>query len=259
MFKTFLEGIGNVSTTPKKEKKVEQKKYSVQELSDILGISVAAIRKKIFQDPQRDDLKRYKKRYPVITEEKDGRQVMLIMLTNIELEEEKRLSGINKIKYTVGSTLQETLQETFSDDVVDADYEPQERNMPLSNGKNEGLSAADFIEFTERYNNRLETYLERIVKAESQQLLLEDKAGREGLYLKEIEDARNEAKEARNVLRNVTKYFVITFLLMLIMLGAAVGYLVYKLANPTIVEKEVVVEKPVIQKVEVPVYKRTTR
>ena len=238
---------------------MQRKKYSIQELSDILGISVAAVRKKIVSDMDNPDEKRYKKRYPVVLEEKDGRQIMLVMLSDIELEEEKRLSKLNKIKYTAESTLQETLQETFSDDVVDADYEPQERNVPLSNGKNEGLSAADFIEFTERYNNRLETYLERIVKAESQQLLLEDKAGREGLYLKEIEDARNEAKEARNVLRNVTKYFVITFLLMLIMLGAAVGYLVYKLANPTIVEKEVVVEKPVIQKVEVPVYKRTTR
>ena len=238
---------------------MQRKKYSIQELSDILGISVAAVRKKIVSDMDNPDEKRYKKRYPVVLEEKDGRQIMLVMLSDIELEEEKRLSKLNKIKYTAESTLQETLQETFLDDVVEAEYTAEEPVMANSSRKNEGISASDFIEFTERYNNRLETYLERIVKAESQQLLLEDKASREGLYLKEIEQARSEAAEARNVLKNVTKYFVITVLLMLAMLGAAVGYLLYKTAHPTIVEKEVVVEKPVIQKVEVPVYKRATR
>jgi hypothetical protein len=42
------------------------------------------------------------------------------------------------------------------------------------------------------YNNRLETLTNRLITAESKQLLLEDKASREGLYINEINDLKKD-------------------------------------------------------------------
>lgn len=251
LLKGYEKRYHNVTRTLRKGEKMEKRKYSIQELADILGISAAAVRKKITTDENNPQMKRYKKRYEVVSEEVDGRLITLICLNNIELEEEKRVSKINKIKYTSENTLQETLHEG----IYEAEYVENTSEYSESMKNSGQLSMNDFMEFTERYNNRLETYLERIVKAESQQLLLEDKASREGLYLKEIEEARAEAKQARNVLSNVVKGFVLAMLLMVVLVGVTGGFLVYKLMNPIVIEKEVVVEKPVIERVEVPVYR----
>lgn len=219
---------------------MEKKNYTIQQLADILGVSVAAIRKKIKPDENNPDIKRYKKRYQVVFGTYEDREVMQISLTDIELEEEKRLSGINKIKHssennvirTCESNVTETV-ESSNNEVIDIPYTKSDKN-----------NTELIINLTERYNNELKTYAERIIEAESKQLLLEDKANREGFYLQEI-------KDAKNVTKNVVKYFSITLAVMLLLLVATTGFLIYKLMNPTIIEKQVVIEKPVIQQVPV--------
>ena len=64
----------------------EKKSYSVKELASILGCSVTAVQKKITQDENNPDLRRYKKRFDVVI--KDGRTV--ILLSDSDIEEEKR-------------------------------------------------------------------------------------------------------------------------------------------------------------------------
>lgn len=44
----------------------------------------------------------------------------------------------------------------------------------------------------ESYNNRIETLTNRLINAESKQLLLEDKASREGIYINEINGLKKE-------------------------------------------------------------------
>lgn len=44
----------------------------------------------------------------------------------------------------------------------------------------------------ESYNNRIETLTNRLINAESKQLLLEDKANREGMYINEINGLKKE-------------------------------------------------------------------
>lgn len=215
---------------------MERKNYTIQQLADILGVSVAAIRKKIKTDDYDPNIKRYKKRYPVVIGTFEDRQVMQISLTDIELEEEKRLSGINKIKHSAETTLHETYEnnvieteEIDNDDVIEVNY-------TKANQQNPEL----LLTLTERYNNEIRTYADRLIEAESKQLLLEDKANREGLYLQEI-------REAKATTKNVVKYFTITLLIMLLLLVASTCFLIYKLLNPTIIEKEVIIEKPVVQ------------
>lgn len=234
---------------------MDRKHYTIQQLSDILGVSVAAIRKKIKADPNDENIRRYKKRYPVVIGTLDDRSVMQICLSDIELEEEKRLSGINKIKHSAETTLSETYSsnvvetvELSNDDVIDAEYvKTPESPTNL------------ILTLTERYNNELKTYIERTIAAEKQQALLEDKEKREGLYLQEIKDAKKETAEAKELTANVIKYGSITLVTMLLLLLCSVGFLIYKLLNPTIVEKQVVVEKPVIQYVHAQPAKKTGR
>lgn len=217
---------------------MERKNYTIQQLSDILGVSVAAIRKKIKADETNPGIKRYKKRYPIVIGTFEDRQVMQILLTDIELEEEKRLSGINKIKHSPETTL----QETYENDVTGPENANDDNAIDVQYSKSTAQNSDLIFNLTERYSNELKTYAERLIAAESKQLLLEDKANREGLYLQEI-------KDAKNVTRNVIKYFTITLLIMLFLLVSCVCFLVYKLLNPTVVEKQVVIEKPVIQQI----------
>jgi len=75
----------------------EKKSYSIKELATILGCSVTAVQKKITVDDNDQNIKRYKKRFDVVI--KDGKTV--ILLTDTELEEEKRLSkGFNNVNTT---------------------------------------------------------------------------------------------------------------------------------------------------------------
>ena len=225
---------------------MEKKKYSIQELSDILGVSVAAIRKKISQDENNPSEKRYKKRYQIVSETINGREVMQICLSDIELEEEKRLSTQNKIKHGPSETLQETYNENVIEDENVIDIVPEDILKPIKD-----KNAGNIIEnLTERYNNDLKTYVERLITAESKQLLLEDKTNREGLYLQEI-------KDAKDVTKNVIKYFTILFFIMLLLLVASVCFIIYTLSNPKIIEKQVVVEKQI--PVEVPAPKKVGR
>ena len=223
---------------------MEKKNYTIQQLADILGVSVAAIRKKIKPDENNPDIKRYKKRYQVVFGTYEDREVMQISLTDIELEEEKRLSGINKIKHSSENNVIRTCESNVTETVESSNNEVIDIPYTKSDKDNTEL----IINLTERYNNELKTYAERIIEAESKQLLLEDKANREGFYLQEI-------KDAKNVTKNVVKYFSITLAVMLLLLVATTGFLIYKLMNPTIIEKQVVIEKPVIQQVPVPVKK----
>lgn len=219
---------------------MEKKNYTIQQLADILGVSVAAIRKKIKPDENNPDIKRYKKRYQVVFGTYEDREVMQISLTDIELEEEKRLSGINKIKHSSENNVIRTCESNVTETVESSNNEVIDIPYTKSDKDNTEL----IINLTERYNNELKTYAERIIEAESKQLLLEDKANREGFYLQEI-------KDAKNVTKNVVKYFSITLAVMLLLLVATTGFLIYKLMNPTIIEKQVVIEKPVIQQVPV--------
>lgn len=114
---------------------MEKKSYSIKELSTILGCSVTAVQKKIKADVSNNGIKRYKNRYDVI--ENDGK--MRILLTDEELEQEKRLSkGFNKGAETSYKTAD-------NEDIIDV--EP----IKYANKQMETYN------LTERYIERFET------------------------------------------------------------------------------------------------------
>lgn len=72
------------------------------------------------------------------------------------------------------------------------------------------------------YNERLETLTNRLITAESKQLLLEDKASREGLYINEINDLKKDNNRYKLFIKLLIT--VIVTLLMVI-----IGYLTYSI------------------------------
>ena len=237
-------GICNVLKRLKRVKEMNLSKYTIQELADILGVSVAAIRKKIYIDDKDPNIKRYKRRYPIVTETVDNRQVMQICLTDIELEDEKRQAEKNKIKHSVDNTYQETYTNNVQNDenIIDGEV-LSHKSKPKSE-----ISSEILLNLTERYNNDIKTYLERIAVAESKTLLLEDKANREGYYIQEIKDAKKQT-------RNVILYFSVTLAILIVLLTAVSATLINTLLHPVIIEKQTVIEKQIPQKIVAPATK----
>lgn len=182
-----------------------KKKYSVKELSMLLGCSVTAVQKKIFVDVNNPSIKRYKKRYEVVIE--DGKSV--ILLSDSELEEEKRLSkGFNNVQTNVGET---------SENVIDVDYTAETAQIKEN-------SIDKILEFTERYMERFEQlqkgYYNLLTEKEHQVKLLTDSENKTNnkffemsAKCKELEERNKFLKRLLYVLTGVLIFLVTLYFL----------------------------------------------
>ena len=182
----------------------EKKKYSIKELSTILGCSVTAVQKKIYVDENNPNIKRYKKRFDVVID--DGKSV--ILLTDNELEQEKRLSkGFNNIQQNVNEHFK-NINET-SDNIIDVDF------------TNENTIKNDYVldkifEFTNSYIERYETlqkqYYNLLNEKDKQVKLLTDSENKTQKEFYEI-SAKCKTLEEKN--KNLTRliYVVIGVLI----------------------------------------------
>jgi hypothetical protein len=73
------------------------------------------------------------------------------------------------------------------------------------------------------YNNRLQLVNEELIKEKSKQLLLEDKASREGLYLNEIRDLKTEVNRRETLIK------VLITLITILLIGLT-GFISYSIA-----------------------------
>lgn len=174
-----------------------KKSYSVKELAGILGCSVTAVQKKITQDENNPDLRRYKKRFDVVT--KDGKTV--ILLSDSELEEEKRLSkGFNNV-----TTNNYTTHET----VIDVEAEPEIQVK-------QDASIDKLLEFTkgyiESYKTLQETYYKELKEKDEKILLLTTNEYKNDAESKQVK-AKSEELEKRN--RLLTLYLTVVSTLLL--------------------------------------------
>ena len=95
---------------------------------------------------------------------------------------------------------------------------------------------ADRLEkMSDNFHNRLMKVNDELVTYKSQVPLLEEKANREGLYLNDIRELKKEKQQQLQL-------FTYILLGVLLLFTVTLGFLFYKLQNPTIVEKVVVKE-----------------
>lgn len=178
----------------------EKKKYSIKELSMILGCSVTAVQKKIFIDENNPNIKRYRNRYDVVIE--DGKSV--ILLTDKELEQEKRSSkGFKNVQNNVEEPFK-NVNET-SENVIDVNYTSE------NTIKNEYVIDKIF-EFTNSYIERYETlqksYYNLLNEKDKQVKLLTDSENKTQKEFYEI-SAKCKELEAKN--KNLKRLLYIIF------------------------------------------------
>ena len=130
-----------------------KRKYSVKELSTILGCSVTAVNKKIKPDSNNPMIRRYRNVFDTVIEE----GVTYILLNDEELDQEKQRSKGFSNFATRGYTT------PSNDDYIDAEpFEEEKREDRL-------------LDFTERYINDLknlyETYNKQLLEKDRQILL----------------------------------------------------------------------------------------
>lgn len=171
-----------------------RKEYTIKELQSIFGCSRTAIVKKIKQNGDNTDSKRYKDRYEVSV--KDGQ--MVILFEDWELEEEKRLSkGMGLASNNSDNT-------TTNQDIIDIEPNVTETKQN------------ELYNFTERYIERFTTLQETMyneLKERDKQILLltTSENSKQAEYLKTV--AENKTLKNRNTFLIVVLGIVVTVLI----------------------------------------------
>lgn len=191
-----------------------ERKYTVAEFATLVGTSPKTIYGRI---DKYEELPENEKLLSV-REKVNGREVVLIVADDYKINLYKDIYGNNPVKKR---EYYESVTDNYS-------YKPyQEFQEPVKNNNNEGLAPDVFdriMTLTNEYNSRLEQKINEILTVERElaevkgrQLYLEDKAGREGLYIGEINQLKKE-KEQVQKLNNRLKlivYLLITFIVVI--------------------------------------------
>lgn len=191
-----------------------ERKLNVAEFATIVGTSSKTVYGRIDKN---EDLPENEKLITV-REKVNGREIVRIITNDNQLALYKDIYGkkvVNEREYYEPVT--ENYQyKTFN-----------EFQEPVKNSNNDGFNPDVFdriMTLTNEYNTRLEQKINEILTVEKElaevkgrQLLLEDKAGREGLYIGEINQLKTE-KEQVQKLNNRLKlivYLLITFIVVI--------------------------------------------
>lgn len=194
-----------------------KKRFTIQELADILGCSRVAISKKIKVVDGETGTKRYKNVYEVVSDS----GVMQILLTDEELEKEKRLSkGFNNVSSSGYDTHK-------NEDIIDIEsIEQQKHNDKL-------------LEFTERYINDFKTLQETMyneLRSRDNQinLLTTSEKTKEKEYLQTL--AENKTLKERNRVITLCLIGLVTLLIVIITFSVTFAIVTNSVSN---VNKEV--------------------
>lgn len=114
------------------------------------------------------------------------------------------------------------------------------------------------LKLNEEYNDRISKLNEKLLTSERQILLLEDKAGREGLYLKEINELKTENEKLKNARKKLFTLFLTVIVVILLLF---VGFFTYNIALNKVnnvpeelqEQKKVPVQQEVVQPAQKPV------
>lgn len=191
-----------------------EKKLKVADFAALLGI----VPKTVYKMIERNEV-------ITVSERVNNRQTTLIVTDDEQIENFRKIYGKTQVNngYCYNSvTENEQSQPVIEGEIAESythnnDFanEVIDRIIALNDGYNAQLN---------EYNNRIQQVNEELITAKSKMLLLEDKAGREGLYLNEI----NELKEGNKRLK-LGLYALITVSVMLLL--GLTGYVTYNLTT----------------------------
>lgn len=202
-----------------------EKKFKVAEFAALLGI----VPKTVYKMIERNEI-------ITVSERVNNRQTTLVVTSDEQIQELKRT--YSKEQVNNGNCYENVTENnqlfTANEHVYDlkpiqySDFanEVIDRIITLNDGYNEQLNS---------YNDRLQRVNEELITTKSKMLLLEDKAGREGLYINEM----NELKRDNNRLK---KFLYLALTVIVFMLISVTWLLTYNYfvnfdkKNPGVIE-----------------------
>jgi len=221
---------------------MSEKRLKIGEFSKLVGCSAKAIYGKI-SDPEKKEL---------ITDIEviNGREVTVIVTNDVQIKEYQKMYGklpVNDLHY------EDILTDNESKNTSRTYQEPGNQN---NNVEIEALSKAidtlNMVIQTSQYQTKMLTDSEYNLKEE----YFKVNAELQTLQIRH-ENIQNENEILKKDTPKKMKVFIgiITVITMLFIIS--LGFLIYKLANPTIIEKQIVIEKKVpVTIVQKPIMKR---
>lgn len=166
-----------------------ERKLPVADFASLIGTTP----KTIYERIKINDKLPVNERLNVVKERINGRETKVIATTSEQIEIYKEIYGKSNV---INGEYYDIV--TDNNDNLRVNDDNNEVNMSVNTEKTEIL-LDKLIKVNEDYNNRIEqktteliTLQKELANVKSQQLLLEDKANREGLYLQEIKDLKKE-------------------------------------------------------------------
>lgn len=192
-----------------------EKKFSVADFAEFVGTTAKTIYQKIdnYENlPVNEQL-------TTVKEKVKGREITFIVTSDEQIACYKNLYGKNTVN-----------EREYYENVTNNNSYSQVNNAvngseSAYNNKNNNDMFDKLMTLNEQYLNRIETVTNELMEYKSKQLLLEDKAGRESLYLKEINELKtdNEKLKTNNkkliTVLTVMITVLITVLLMLLIVN----------------------------------------
>jgi hypothetical protein len=209
-----------------------EKKMNVAEFATLVG----ATSKTIYQKIRNNGELPVNEQLMTVTEKIKGREITLIITNSEQIEYYKKLYG----KETVNDgEYYETLTDNNGYKLVNDVNKPVNDNNNADFNKN---MFDRFITVNNDFNNRYEQKITELMKVQnelaevkSRQLLLEDKAGREGFYINEINGLKKDVEQKEIWIKGLITVIVI------LLLGLT-GYITYNVAVNSIKKSEQVEE-----------------
>ncbi len=209
-----------------------ERKYSVADFAELVGTTA----KTIYQKIENYENLPVNEQLTTVKEKVKGREITFIVTTDEQIQIYKNLYRKEVVKE----------REYYETVTNNNGYSQVNEFQNTVKNNNDSIQKADMFDklmiLNETYLNRIETVTNELMEYKSKRLLLEDKANREGLYLKEI----NELKTNNEKLNNYNKWLqlVLITLITLILTVAVTLIIVNNSTKTQDIEKEVEINQP---------------
>lgn len=200
-----------------------ERKMNVADFAALVGTSTKTIYEKINNSGELPVIEQL----ITVNEKVKGRTIKLIVTNSEQIEYYKNLYGKNTV---IDGEYYENVTVNNLNKPVNEVQETVKNNN--SNGFN-GDIFERLITVNNEFNNRIEQLTNRVIAAESKQLLLEDKASREGTYINEI----NELKKDNNRYKLFIKLLITVIVTLLIVIT---GYITFNIGLSTTEQSSVI-------------------
>lgn len=211
-----------------------EKKYKIADFAQLIGTSA----KTVYRMIEREQL-------TTVIEKVNNRQTTMVVSNDEQIKEFATMNG--KYNGNVGNY----------EDILTVNNEGMTNNNPSQNNNNAEIVNEimdKILVLNEEFLNRLNKVNEELTNSKAQVLCLEDKAGREGMYLKEINELKrdnNLLMKSKQTLFNVS--LIVIFTLITVIIGMCLFNVMSKSNDNEVIEEmsnnQVTVETPTAERV----------